>query len=137
MMNGSRRSELWREALTYAAAALACALLLLVVLQLWDADLRVPFGYIAGEGIAGGDAFWVYMLAKSLVDSGWVQPNAHPGLPFGMDLLDFPITEKLHLVIMKLLAAITGDFALTVNLYYLGGFVLTALTMVAAARETG
>ena len=108
------------------ASAGACVVILVLVLQLWSADFHVPFGYTNGEKPGtGGDAMWIYMLAKSMIDTGWVQHNPNLGVPVGMNLLDFPITEKLQLVLIKVLAVCTRDFGVTINLYYLGGFVLS------------
>src|SRR5437763_12389820 len=75
----------WLQALAvYAGAVAACLLVLTLVLQLWTADLRVPFLY-------GGDGLLFQALVKGVIEQGWYLHNARLGAPFGLDLHDFPL----------------------------------------------
>jgi phosphoglycerol transferase len=132
-----RRTASLLEVLTYAGAAIASLLVVFLVLRLRKADLHVPFQYTNGDVRGSGDAFLIYAQVKGVVDDGSFQTNPYLGMPVGMNMLDYPVTEKLHLFLIKLIATFTGDFAATVNIYFVLGFALTALAMVGVAREMG
>lgn len=107
---------------TYAGAAAASLLVLTVGMQLWRSRLAVPFAY------GGGDDFFYLMLSKSLRDNGWVLTNRFLGMPDGLDLRAFPVTENGQLLVMKALAYLTASCGLTFNVYYLLTFPATVLT---------
>jgi phosphoglycerol transferase len=89
---------------------------LVVILRLWDAHLRVPFGY-------GGDGLQHARDAKTIVQTGWVQTTPRLGAPFGQELYDFPVSgDNGNYLIMKLMALITSDWALIVNAFFLFSF---------------
>src|SRR5207237_2133965 len=52
------------------------AVALVLVLHLWNVDLRIPFGY-------GGDGLQHARDAKTIVQTGWVQTTPRLGAPFG------------------------------------------------------
>src|SRR5262249_2073228 len=91
--------------------------LVVVVYQLWDAHLRVPFGY-------PGDALSTSAYTKSIIDNGWYFHTPRLAAPFTADWRDFPVGgENLHWLALKIIGLFTGDYALTVNIYFLLGFV--------------
>src|SRR5947207_2704777 len=94
----------------YAGAVALCLLLLASVLQLWRADLRVPFLY-------HGDAVWNLAMVKGLLEDGWYLHNDYLGAPGAMDMHDFPLIDSLFFLMLKGLAVATGDFTLAFNLY--------------------
>ena len=57
------------------AAALA-SLAAVLVLELWQTNLRVPFAYLV-------DAVFYLMVIKAVLDHGWVGENPNLGAPFG------------------------------------------------------
>jgi len=109
--------------------AAACLAILVWVMQLWRADLPVPFGY------RGSDSFFHFMQAKSLLDNGWYLENPFIGMPTGMEFYDFPLTENLHFLVMKLVSLAAADFGRTVNGYYLLTFPLSAMTALGVFRH--
>jgi hypothetical protein len=108
----------------FAAAAMLLALAAaVVVLELWNADLRVPFAYT-------GDATLNLVLIDSTIENAWHFENDRLGAPGGLELYDYPVVagETLNLLVLRLLALGTGDPAFAMNLFFLLTFPLTALT---------
>jgi phosphoglycerol transferase len=100
-----------------AALSILAAVLML---QLWKANLRVPFDY-------GGDALLMALWLKTIVDHGWSLVNPSLGAPGGLDLHDFPPqADHLHLLIIKMMSWLSSDWALLLNVYFLLGFALIA-----------
>ncbi|MGW6131527.1 hypothetical protein ACWFNE_16015 [Cellulomonas sp. NPDC055163] len=118
------------ELLTYVAAALLSTLVTFVSLQLWRARLDVPFTY-------WGDAIAVAAHFKTVLETGWYEYQPLLGAPAGQTYHDFPTADNLHLVVAHVLGWFTSDVAVAMNLYYLLGFVLTALAAVWFLRECG
>ena len=112
----------------YAAAAGVSILAAVVMLQLWSADLRVPLEYV-------GDALFHGMVVKSVADHGWYLHNPSLGVPGQLALHDFPVTETFHLLVIKVMALFSGDWALLFNLYFLLGFPLITLSAMAVFRH--
>ena len=57
------------------------------------------------------------MLIRNLLDGGWVNTNSSLGAPFGQELYDFPLgTDNLNLLVLKVLAVVTRDPAVAMNL---------------------
>ena len=110
----------YKEVAAYAIVAVLALLLAVLALQLWKADLRVPFTYGADANLNG-------VLVKTSMDHGWIQANPTIGLPGQFDLADFPFGETLDFAIMKVISIFARDWALSMNLFYLLTFPLTAV----------
>jgi hypothetical protein len=100
-------------------AAFVAAVICVFVLQLWKADLSVPMSY-AGDSLALGATI------KGLTENLWVLSNPALGAPYGQQFADYPISEYLHLVNLKLLGTIAPTYAWAMNVYFLISFPLTA-----------
>lgn len=105
----------------YGVVAVLSIILLTCVLQLWQADLRVPIMPNAG------DTLFNLMCIKGLKGSGWYFHNKFLGAPFGLDLYDLPIADSLHLLILKILVLLFKDSAIALNLYFIAIFPLNAI----------
>jgi hypothetical protein len=116
----------------YAATAAISILAAVSVLELWKADLRVPFEY-------QGDGLLFSLIVKSVVDHGWTWWNPSVGAPLGLSLQDYPVSvhDSLHLLVIRLMALASGDWALLFNVYFLLGFPLIALSAMAVFRRFG
>ncbi len=126
---GFARLGRYAEAVWYALVAALAIVGEYLVLELWRADLRVPFAFSAdAAGTAAG--------IKGMIENGWVWTNPSLGAPGTMNLLDYPGSDTLHWLIIKLLS-VSGDAAMTMNLYYLLGFPLVALTCAWTLRRLG
>lgn len=115
--------------------------LLVLVLRLWEAVPKVPFGYAGpwSREFFAGDATGVLMLIRSL-DQGqwWSSPNMNLGAPLGQDLRDFPAgPDHLHLIMLKGLIELLGDPFAAANAYYLLGYILVALSAWGVLRLVG
>jgi phosphoglycerol transferase len=114
----------------YAGAAALSVVAGIGALQLWRADLRVPFTY-------GGDALFFSMQVKSIVDNGGWLNNPRLGGPGGLQMHDFPAADTVHLAAVKLMSLFSHDWALIFNLYFLLGFPLITLSALAVFRHFG
>src|SRR5262245_25069994 len=94
---------------------------LVVVLELWRADLGVPFAY-------GGDALCAQLWTKGIIEHGWYLTNESVGAPFGLDMRDFPLVDSLFFLILKLIAQATSDPFRVINVYYLLTFPAAAVS---------
>lgn len=117
-------------------AAALVALLSLVfagaVMQIWDADLNVPFQY-------KDDGNLNQLVIKSVLEHGWYQENADLGAPYGMELYDFPVVagDNLSVAVVKLLGLFSSDAAVVMNLFFLLTFPLIALSAYLSMRLLG
>lgn len=117
------------------SALAACAISLLgaaLTLQLWHADLHLPFVYSA-------DGLQLQAAVKGMVANGWYEHNPDLGAPFGQTLLGFPAFAGDHLQVLALKAMSIGSSspAVLINLYFLLGFPLVTLTAFVAMRGMG
>ncbi len=106
---------------TYGGVGLLSVLILLWVMQLWKADLRIPFVYFE-------DALFNGMLTKGMIDNGWYLYNHFIAVPHGLNISDFPTPDNFHFLWMKLISLVFPHWALTMNLYFLATFPLATLT---------
>ncbi len=78
------------------------------------------------------------MNTKSIVQGGWVQETARLGAPFGQVLYDFPVgADNGNYLIIKSLSAVSGDWAVVDNLFFLLQFFTTSLTSYLVCRLLG
>ncbi|MGH9227000.1 MAG: hypothetical protein ACRD2W_25210, partial [Acidimicrobiales bacterium] len=117
-----------------ALAALTGILVLVLaaaVLRLWESDLAVPFSHES-------DANDVAAVVKGIVDHGWYQQNPDLAAPFGQERYDFPISDNnLQLLGLKLLSVFIKDYAVVLNLFFLLGFPLVAVSALFVLRRLG
>jgi len=83
----------------------------------------------------GGDAVSFAILVKGMIEHGSYLANPSVGAPGGLQMLDFPTADGLHMLILRVLGMLTGDVAVTVNLYYLMSYPLAALASVFVLRR--
>ena len=121
-------TEFFLSAATYVGAAATSFAVLVIVLQLWRANLSIPINN-------HGDALWTQSWVKGIAENGWYLVNPRLGAPGQMELYDFPQTDNLHFLLLKLLVLATHDFATAFNLYYLLGFPLITVSASFALRR--
>jgi phosphoglycerol transferase len=121
--------------------AVAAVLILVPVLELWDADIGVP---LASTRSARGvyafepDAPFYQMLAKGGIDHAWFLTNSNLGAPYHQQLFDFPISlDNFNLVGLKVLGTVTGSVGATVNIFFVLTFVAVAVSMLLVLRALG
>ena len=120
-----------RSIVIYAIAALLCLVILVVVMQLYRADLRLPLTY-------GGDVMFYHIIVKGMIEQGWFTRIDYIGFPAGMDLRDIPTSDhNFYLLQLKLLSLFTSNYALINNLFYLLSFPLTTISALYVFRRFG
>jgi phosphoglycerol transferase len=119
-----------RALVAYVAAAMLSIAAAVLLLDLYDADLRVPFDY-------HGDALLYEFIVKSTLDHGWFWNNPSVGAPAGFQFYDFPASahDGFHLLLIKTMSLLGDDWALLFNLYFLLGFPLITLSAMAVFRK--
>lgn len=136
----------WRSLFLYFGSAGLSLLIACVVLQLWKADLSIPFGYewrdlrTAGHAldpIGSGDTLLFCAMTKGMEENGWFLHNRFIGMPTGLELYDYPFGDNLHFLILKLLSLVTPNYAVTFNLFFLLTFPFTTLTALWTLRQVG
>lgn len=121
----------WKQALAvYGAALVLCLGILTMVMNLWQADFRIPFSY-------DGDALLSAMLIKSIAENGWYLHNSQLGAPAGMDSYDFPFGDTLHFLVLKLLTLCFSQYGLILNLFFLFSFPAATLSALFVFRRFG
>lgn len=119
-----------RSASLYTMAALLSVGTVVLVLELWRANLSIPF-------IHKGDAAFAGACIKSIIDNGWYLKNRRLGAPHGMNLCDYPMADNLHFLGIKLLACVSSNWAVVLNFYFLLTFPLTTLSALFVFRRFG
>ncbi len=125
----------WPEALVIARdlaiVVVATLVPLVVVFRLWDGGLGNPFTYFGDSHFYGG-------VAQNIIQTGWYQHTDRLGAPTGQQMYDFPLGgDNFWWLVMRVMALFTSDWALLVNLFYLLGFVLSAVSAFFALRWMG
>lgn len=121
-------NERFKRALLYLTAATLCVLILCVFLQIWRADLRVPFYY-------GGDAALFAMATKGAIENGWYWQNPSLGAPGSQQVYDYPTFNSAVVIFMLLLSTFSHNVFLITNLHYLLSFPLITLTSLSVFRQ--
>src|SRR5882762_1816083 len=80
---GSPARARWLRVVTYAGPALLSLALATGMLDLWKADLRVPFDY-------RGDSIVNALVVKSVMQNGWYLNIPQVGAPGHLRFHDFP-----------------------------------------------
>jgi phosphoglycerol transferase len=117
-----------RRLAVYGFTLAACVGILVRLMRLWRADLNVPLHY-------WGDAVFMNMVIRTMIDHGWFLTNPCVGVPGGCQLYDFPMADNLHLGVMKLLSLGGLGPAGVLNLYFLMTFPLAALSSLLVLRH--
>ena len=94
-------------------------------------DLRIPLSYYH-DGMSHG------FVVKTILDVGWY-PVRSPfvGAPFGSDLFDYPFSDGLNFLLVRVLGLGGGDWVEVSNLYFLAGFLLSGLSAYWVMRRLG
>jgi phosphoglycerol transferase len=116
--------------LPYAVAALLALLATWYGLDLWNLDWRVPLYY-------SGDALAVASHFKTVIETGWFTHQSALGAPYGQFYGDYPQADNLHFIAANLLRVFSGDFGVLMNVYFVIGFPLAAVTALWFLRLVG
>ena len=126
-----RPAEGRAEAVFLAGTLVATAVAATLVLRLWDADPHVPFFY-------SFDGYFNGLEIKSIIKHGWYFRNPSVGVPFGLDMRDFPLGgDNLQFLTVKALALFSNDWALVMNAFFLLSFAMISTTAYVVLRQLG
>jgi phosphoglycerol transferase len=114
MTQGNRYSKTFG---IYATLIISSILVLAYIMQLWRADIQIPFQYDR-DSIMTGE--WI----KSIIDNGWFLDNKYIGMPTGKNLRDVPMSDNFHYAIIKIITWFTDHYAVAINLFYILTFPL-------------
>jgi hypothetical protein len=112
-----QRTSYGKTMAVYASLIIISLLVLAFIMQLWRADIHVPFRY---DGDANMTGEWV----KSLIDNGWYFDNRYIGMPEGKNLRDWPMSDNLHYALLKIISLFTNDYAVIINIFFILTFPL-------------
>jgi phosphoglycerol transferase len=118
MLNRNRlepgsRHEVW----LFIALTLACCVVLALTLRLWEADIRIPFTY------AAGDQMYSNMVVKTVIETGWFHHNPALAAPTGRDLFEYFQPYGINFLLIRLLAVVAdNNWVITLNLFILLSF---------------
>lgn len=90
-------------------------------------ELATPYSY-AGDGMA-----YVWNVQRA-IEGTWYFDNLRSGFPFGSNHLDYPTADTGSYLAIKLLGWANLSAAAVLNLYYLVGFSLAAITAYLVSR---
>ncbi len=99
--------------------------------DIWKHSLSAPISY------AGGDTLGVLAGAKNLIDSSWSYHARFLGAPGEADYYDYPQSDVINTLLLKILACVTGNAVAGVTLFYLVSFPLCACSALWALRRMG
>jgi phosphoglycerol transferase len=110
-------------------AVLALVLLVFVGPALFELHTPVPYD---GDGLSHG------LVVKTIIDAGWYPIHTRwVGAPFGADFLDYPFSDGLNFLLIWILSLFSGDWVVVTNLFFVGGFFLSAGTACVVLRRLG
>ncbi len=114
----------------YGLVAVVCFLLPLVGYRMDVNTFTAPLLY-------DEDALLILPMVKSTIETGTHWHNDRLGAPGVQEMYDFPVIDHLHFALIWLLGRFTSDAVVVFNLYYLLGYPLAGLAMMAVLRHFG
>lgn len=119
------------SALAYLATGVLTLTMFFSLYGLWGQSLRVPLLPPVGDYAASA------LFSKTAMETGWCGTNPRLGAPHGFECFDFPMADGLNYGFFALFGRFSDDVWLGMNLHYLLGFLLIALTSLFAFRQLG
>lgn len=117
----------------WLGGALLALLLASVQLSGWPQGLlpRImqPYAY-------HGDSLSHDWMIQRLIE-GWLLDNPRSGYPFGSSFADYPNADGASLLLLKAIGMASGDFQVTMNLFFLLGIAAVFIAAYAAMRAHG
>lgn len=115
---------------TYVWAAVLSSIATVGTLRLWHLKLGIPYLYT-------GDALPTAAHVKTVLQQGWFEYEPHLGAPRGEIYFDFPQADNFHLIAVKVIGLFTDQWPVALNVYFLIGFPLAAISAVWFLRVVG
>jgi phosphoglycerol transferase len=107
----------------YAIVATVALVSAILVLKLWTVDLSIPLYYLDRRDTLTADSFM-----KGMIENGWFYQNDKLGAPLGSIAYDYPVFSLAHETIIRLILFVVPNPGFALNLFFVLGFPLTAIT---------
>ena len=126
-------AEIKKRTINKNEIALYLALVLIVSLSLLfvykNINLSYPLSY------SSGDDMGVYAYSKSIRENGLSIITPLEGGTTGADMYDYPYSDKLSFVLVKLISLFTSNPYLAINIFYFLNFYLIAISATFVCRR--
>ena len=129
-MSEADSSALWKGIAGYIGVPLLALVIALTAMDLWSADLRIPFE-------PHGDGLLHAMMVKVIGETGWIWGTSSLGVPGSLEMLAFPAFDTLGVLLIRIIALFLDDHFLILNLTFILSFPLVALAGLWSARRLG
>lgn len=106
------------------------SIVLVLSLRLWNVDLRMPLIY-------WGDTLWLSIPTKSFLLNSSFYSVSQLSAPYGLSYISFPSNTHIDWMISGVIALLTGDFSLGINVLWFLTVAFTSLTANFALRALG
>jgi hypothetical protein len=116
-LGAMRRSE-WP---LYLAVVIVTTVVTVFALDLWKMQWNIPLVY-------EGDAVTIAAQFKTDFETGWYEIQPLLGAPFQQVFHDYKSADNAHHLFAVAAGLFTSQFGVAMNLYYILGYVLAALT---------
>jgi len=121
----------WKEVLLYVVALLLTAWAMERLLKLRQSNLwSIPWGY-------SGDAFIYSYIIKAVITKGWFWTNDSLSMPGVLLFRDYPYPDNIQFLLMRVIGWFTGNYARTMNVFYLLTYPLTTVCTLYVLRRFG
>jgi phosphoglycerol transferase len=121
----------WKEVLLYVIALLLTAWAMERLLKLRQSHLwSVPWGY-------SGDAFIYSYIIKATITNGWFWTNDSLSMPGVLLFRDYPYPDNIQFLFIRVIGWFTGNYARTMNVFYLLTYPLTTICTLYVLRRFG
>lgn len=84
-----------------------------------------------------GDGLFHVFVVDTVLEHGWFVADPRLGMPFGSNLLDFPLVEATHLLIFHAIGLFTRDPFAVLSIFLLLGFAATAFVTTLVMARSG
>lgn len=118
------------EKLLYLSLGLFTCLILTWVLYAKGFDIHIPRNYEL-------DALFSGAGIKTIIDTGWIFTNPFLGAPLTYNLVEYPGSDTLSFLIIKILSVFSHDYAVVMNCFFFLTFPLTAMTSLFVFKRLG
>ncbi len=118
------------RSLPYLLAATLSTVILLCTLNYFKRDINIPLNY-------SGDAIVHYNFAKNIQDTGWWTTNPSYGAPGIQELTDFPLTENIQVLLLKIIIMLGFNWYMSLNIFFVVTFGLTVITTMFVMKKLG
>lgn len=123
------RADRWVILLSAVFCSLIAVRLNLPSGDSWSFMWQYPLSY-KDDGLA------ILQTTRKLMD-GWVLHASRAGYPMGANFHDYPMSDLGSLLFLKLLGALTGSAAASVNIFYLVGYPAASVSAHLVLRLLG